>query len=235
MSHAIVTALNSEWQHLRHDDVSSWACVLPEIQSARTAQDLLTAVSQRPNEVIPVLIRQCQDGTELAGRVVLQALLSKMILMASSGQARGNPDSIGDMVATMWLLIRTFPLESSTSTTWAGRLTLDCLKRTHAHWAQDTSPAIPTTVAMQLAAPDVAEPEVVPARDVITLASAQGWLDATEEAVMTRLFCDELTVQETTQNLALSRATMFRKRRAALDSLRDHADDLGLDQLIESA
>lgn len=235
MSHAIVTALNSEWQHLRHDDVSSWACLLPAVQDACTADDLLVAVSQRPNEVIPVLIRQCQDGTELAGRVVLQALLSKLILMASSGQGRGNPDSIGDMVTTMWLLIRTFPLETSSSTNWAGRLTLDCLKRTHAHWAQDTSPTLSATVALQLATPDVAQPELAPARDVITLASTHGWLDETEEAVMTRLFCDELTVQETAQNLSLSRATMFRKRRAALDSLRDHADELGLEELTAAA
>lgn len=126
----LVNALNEEWHQLgpgHRDVVQSWARGEVALDGCRTAADVLARSQHRPDEVLGVLIALDHEGVGLAGRIVLQAMLGKMVVMACRDPQAG----VDDYVTQLWCRVRSYPLAERPHRI-AANLALDTLKAVHA-------------------------------------------------------------------------------------------------------
>lgn len=103
MSHTdpVVRSLNAEWRCLADAPTpADWSVV------ASTLGDLLRGIADDPDATLGELLRRHAAGDPLAGRVVLQALLGKLIRLAAQDARHG----VGDYVAECWLRLADYPL-----------------------------------------------------------------------------------------------------------------------------
>ncbi len=122
----IVEALNLEWQGLDGDfrgDAELWAARHQVLTGCRTLADVLAVVQRDADAGLHALLAEVASADQLAGRVVLQSLLGRMVRMA----ARDPRAGVDDYVAALWCQIRTYPLGSRPSSI-AANLALDTLK-----------------------------------------------------------------------------------------------------------
>lgn len=105
----VVNELNREWAWLALtcEEVDGWAARHASLRGCRTLGEVLAAVRPDPDGVLGALLRESATGSLRASRVVLQAMLGKVVLMT-----RADPCSGGQAyVAAMWERIRTYPIE----------------------------------------------------------------------------------------------------------------------------
>ncbi|HEX8508284.1 MAG TPA: hypothetical protein VF635_02125 [Propionibacteriaceae bacterium] len=122
----IVVRLNTEWAGLqdRHSEVvRKWAGSHGALSACDTLADLLDAVRSDPDGALFGLLTEAARGNGLAARVVLQAMLGKIVRLAS----RDVNATADDYVAAMWCRIATYPLQERPATI-AANLALDTLK-----------------------------------------------------------------------------------------------------------
>jgi len=113
---SIVTQLNTEWEEIRWDQ-ADW------LNPSPTLDEILTSVRFNPDRVLTNLIRACQVGHHNAGRVIVQALLPKLILMS-----RTYPyPSVEHLASALWIRISIYPLDRR-PTSVAANLVLDAKK-----------------------------------------------------------------------------------------------------------
>ncbi|MCW3159261.1 hypothetical protein [Micropruina sonneratiae] len=100
-SDASARALNAEWAQMQHRAVpADWP------QHPRSLGEVLAGIADDPDAVLGGLLLRNAAGDRLAGRVVLQALLGKLVLLA----ARDPVHSLGDYLAECWLRLASYPL-----------------------------------------------------------------------------------------------------------------------------
>jgi len=93
-----VTALNDEWSTLADEPAPlSWRAV-PALPLG-TLGDVLAGVRSAPDTVLLALLGLQAEGDALAGRVVVQAMLPKMILMAVRDDGVGCMPPAAELVA----------------------------------------------------------------------------------------------------------------------------------------
>ncbi len=134
----LAEVLNREWVHLvdtSRETVRAWADRHSCLQTCRDLDDVLEAIRAAPDECLPALLtedhhwcdadadRPKAGNCELAGRVVLQTMLDKMIMMAR----RDPTATLDDYVSLLWVRIRTYPLRRRPARI-AATLALDTLK-----------------------------------------------------------------------------------------------------------
>lgn len=122
----IIDALNADWDQMRllhHHEVSRWSSTYPALAGCLQLEDVLARVGSDADGVFAALLTENARGEELAGRVVLQAMLGKLVRMAS----RDPHGGVGDYVAGLWCGIQTYPLRQRASRI-AANLALDTLK-----------------------------------------------------------------------------------------------------------
>ncbi|QGN34564.1 RNA polymerase sigma factor [Microlunatus sp. Gsoil 973] len=137
---ALVDALNAEWDDLGQDRflgpqcrsvISRWARQTPVLHDCRTTTDVLDAIRSDPDPVLAALIGIHQahrtDGTaggdHLAGRILLQTMLGKIVTMA----ARDGHHGVEEYVGQLWARIAGYPLVHRPRRI-AANLALDTLK-----------------------------------------------------------------------------------------------------------
>lgn len=108
--------------------VAAWARRHPVLAGCVELRDVLTAVRPDPDAVLGALLQETADGCMVAGRVVLQALLPKMITMAGRD---AEPGVLDDYVCALWLRIIDYPLDRRPQRI-AANLVLDTLKTVRA-------------------------------------------------------------------------------------------------------
>ena len=112
----VVTRLNQEWEELGHEP-AEWMSPAPCLD------EVLTSIRFNPDQVLSNLIDACQRGNPLAGRVIVQALLPKIIL-----QSRTYPyPGAEDLLSALWIRIARYPL-THRPTSVAANLLLDSRK-----------------------------------------------------------------------------------------------------------
>ncbi|MBB1495156.1 hypothetical protein J4N02_01235 [Propioniciclava sp. MC1595] len=117
-----VTALNDEWSTLADEPAPlSWRAV-PALPLG-TLGDVLAGVRSAPDTVLLALLGLQAEGDALAGRVVVQAMLPKMILMA----VRDDGADVDDYLAALWVRVATYPVARRPRRV-AANLALDTLK-----------------------------------------------------------------------------------------------------------
>lgn len=121
-----LTGLNQEWLRLGEVEeprVRGWWSRRPCLAGHDSVATLVTDGRARDDAVLGALLQECGTGDDLAGRVVLQALLPGMVQMAG----RDRSADLSDYVAQLWCRIRTYPLERRPQRI-ANNLELDTLK-----------------------------------------------------------------------------------------------------------
>lgn len=209
----LVNALNAEWDQLVEADrgtVAEWARRQSALEACEGLGHLLDAVRANPDPVLGALVAECASGEELAGRTVLQAMLGKVVRMASSDAWAG----VDDYVAAMWMQIRTYPLQTR-PVRIAANLGLDTLKAVTAErgWcrAGEVTPYPPDTFVQQTFAAlhqagNRFDPEesALDASRVIRTARSLGLINAEAEAVLTCVYADGLSGKATAERLHTS-------------------------------
>lgn len=115
-SHLFVVQLNQEWDELRNQR-ATW------IHPSSSLNDILMSVRFNPDRVLGELIKACQSQFSIAGRVIIQALLPKLILLSRAYPYPG----VDHLVAAAWIRIARYPLVHR-PTAIAANLILDAKK-----------------------------------------------------------------------------------------------------------
>jgi DNA-directed RNA polymerase specialized sigma24 family protein len=149
---ALVDALNAEWHQLEGEpapagygraEIGRWAGRQRPLAGCVTPADVLTAIRADPDPTLGALITihqggavsppECSSGSavdplatrrdELAGRIILQTMLGKLVLMAR----RDSVHAVEDYVGQLWLRMGNYPLARRPRRV-AANLALDTLK-----------------------------------------------------------------------------------------------------------
>jgi DNA-directed RNA polymerase specialized sigma24 family protein len=122
----IVDQLNREWAELLPvtlGEVAAWAAASAQFGACRSLDDVLAAIRICPDSALGELINLGAAGDDLTYRTVLQSMLGKVVRLALA-----DPNSsVGDYVTSMWLHIKTYPLQARPRRI-AANLALDTLK-----------------------------------------------------------------------------------------------------------
>lgn len=105
---ATLTELNAEWTDLvaaSSPTVAEWTRRHPSLRPARDLQQLLDAIRARPDAAMSALLTLGREGDPLAWRVVLQAMLGRVVVLC-----RARPDRFDETVSELWLAIAEYPL-----------------------------------------------------------------------------------------------------------------------------
>jgi hypothetical protein len=122
----LVEALDREWSELVRTDrgtAKRWAGRHPALAPYRSLEDILSIAKLHSDAVLAALLIEVSVGDRLAGRVILQALVGRMVRMAQ----RDPRSSIDDYLARLWCVINSYPL-SRRPVRIAANLSLDTLK-----------------------------------------------------------------------------------------------------------
>ena len=125
---AVLRRMDAEWAALQEDAQAAeacrqWASGTTVLAGCATPSGVLARVATAPDVVLGHLLREASAGDRLAARVVLQALLPKVVRMASVDRAA----EVDDYVAAMWCEIASYPLARRPRSV-AANLALDTLK-----------------------------------------------------------------------------------------------------------
>ncbi|WP_394276238.1 hypothetical protein [Luteococcus sp.] len=225
MSNHVFVQMNREWEILSTTDVSCWVADEPALAQCSTAADVLAAIPCQPNEVLLFLVREAQAGNTLAGRIIIQTMIGKLIRMSISGRARSIPSADMDLVASLWERVMTLPLSGRLNNV-AARLALDTLNLTQHLWSREEISRLSPEVATKLVfdvAPDTGDDDL---RAADVLAMGEQWLSDDDAEVMRLLYGQGASVAEVAARLEVSPQKIYRRRQVGLSVLRDHADEL---------
>ncbi|MFT3860114.1 RNA polymerase sigma factor [Micropruina sp.] len=200
-----VNRLNREWAVLRHREVPShWI-------EGGTVAEVFARIGDEPDGALGTLITRHADGDLLAGRVVLQAVLGKLVLLA----ARDPRHGVADYVAECWLQLCRYPLQRR-PVRIAANLVLDTRR---ALWAGDSPlPSVDPVALDQLAherQPDGAA--------VIRTALKLGLIDGASAACLIAVYYLGLPSHEAARSLNTTAHVVRWRNARALRRLAPHA------------
>ena len=127
ISTGVIGALNREWEHLRDTPTPShWPASLTSSPTVGAVLDRIRSCrSSEADAALHALLTLHAQGHELAGRMVLQSMLGKVVKLARTAVARGFVDPDNTVVELMWTAVHTYPLTRTSCV--AGNLALDAL------------------------------------------------------------------------------------------------------------
>lgn len=159
--------LSDDWRrvcrlHSTQHNLRRWAEAELVLEGAGSLGDLLDRIdaadAEGADRLLLALVRLAQGGQQLAGRVVLQAMLPKLARMARSLRPAGNDDRWAEdrrhiAVATLWEVIHAYPVARRESRV-AANLALDTL---HRLTSQQRKPPAEVPIAPEEAADRLAQ------------------------------------------------------------------------------
>ena len=122
----IVEALDREWCELVRDEdeaVARWGDRHGVLAPYRSLDDVLSGTRLNSDAVLAALLTEFSAGDKLAGRIVLQALIGRMVRMAQ----RDPRASVDDYLTRLWCVIGSYPLKRR-PVRIAANLSMDTLK-----------------------------------------------------------------------------------------------------------
>ncbi|HEY9290535.1 MAG TPA: sigma factor-like helix-turn-helix DNA-binding protein [Microlunatus sp.] len=246
---ALVDALNAEWSTFEQDrwlasysraEVCRWVSGNSALVGCATVADVLTAIRSDPDQVLASLIAIHQAdqiptssgshgssrsaGVELAGRIVLQTMLGKLVTMARQDRRHGIEDYVGQL----WARIGSYPLVRRPRRI-AANLALDTLKAVTHETADFSSPvaAVPVTVReLELAGIGRAasdEAADLSARRVLRTAAELELIDESTRCLLLSVYADGLSSAEAACRHGLTPTTVRFRCSRAIRKLAAHA------------
>ncbi|GAA3565623.1 hypothetical protein GCM10022197_21880 [Microlunatus spumicola] len=223
--------MDAEWAALQEDGPAAracrrWADGSVELAGCARPSDVLDRVARAPDVVLGWLLAYAAGGDDLAARVVLQALLPKVVRMAAV-DPRAEVD---DYVAAMWCSVAAYPLVRR-PTSVAANLALDALKAVHRlrHPAPDvvTSPEVVLQAADHAhgavvgRADDVAGPSVA---EVLDRARRHRLVDPATGDLLRSVYADGLSRASAARRHGLSPGAVRQRCSRAVKVLAAHAE-----------
>lgn len=207
-----VAKLNREWAALAAD---RHPFPVDEALPAGSYGDLLPAIRAAPDAVLWRLLRLHATGDHRAGRVVLQAMLGKVVLLAR-GDDRHDPD---EYLAELWLVIAGYPLGRRPERI-AANLALDTLKAVRGRRHRESPMGLGG-----LERPAPGEP-AWRVEDVLVVASSLGLVDEPTCRCLRAVYGRGLRSHEAARELQMSAAMVRYRTSRAVRRLAAHADQL---------
>jgi DNA-directed RNA polymerase specialized sigma24 family protein len=227
----VLRRMDAEWAALQEDGSAAQACRrwaegTAELAGCGSPADVLDRVAGAPDVVLGGLLAGAARGDRLAARVVLQALLPKVVRMASV-DPRAEVD---DYVAAMWCSVAAYPV-ARRPTSVAANLALDTLKAVHRqrHPAPDvvTSPEVVLQAADHPHAAvvgrtvDPAGPSVA---DVLDRARQHRLVDPATTDLLRSVYADGLSGASAARRHGLSPGAVRQRCSRAVKVLAAHAE-----------
>lgn len=213
----LVHALNEEWRQLvsgQNELVQGWAEGEPVLNGCRDVADVLVRSQHHPDQVLGLLIALDHDGVGVAGRIVLQAMLGKMVLMAGRDPQAG----VDDYVTQLWCRVRSYPLAERPRRI-AANLALDTLKSVKAERygrAPTVRGQVATCLTLELTGSEQpAAPVDLSAARVLRAATELGLIDDPTCRLLAAVYAEGWSGREVADQLQISHSTLrFRCSRA---------------------
>lgn len=206
-----LASLDAEWRHLvdAHPHAPyAWRRDCAAFASASGLVEALAAIRTDPDAALHHLLIAHAGGDALAGRVVLQAVLPKLVRMALVDAAA----SLDDYLAAAWERIANYPTDAR-RTSVAANLALDTLKTVK---REQRRPAIQP--ALPPRGPDVAA--------ILAHATRLGWLDDDAAATLGAVYLDGRSGADAARHLGTSPGAVRVRCHRAVTVLREHAAEL---------
>jgi hypothetical protein len=172
---------------------------------APTAEMVLQSIRFNPDQVLGELIAACQQGHQLAGRVVVQALLPKLVNLARTWP---YPE-VDHLVSGLWVRLANYPLARRPASI-AANLVLDTRKD-----IVGEARATPVLLASPVG-PDLR------ARSVIEVAGRLGLAGWQSLSILEMVYVDELPRQQVADRHAMSVEAVRRRCCDTVRTLRAH-------------
>ena len=233
---SLVEALDREWCELdrRHPGaVSRWADRHDVLAPCGSFDDVLSAARLDSDPILAALLTEVSIGDQLAGRVVLQALIGRIVRMAQRDPRAG----IDDYLARLWCAINSYPL-SRRPVRIAANLSMETLKsvsREHRWPGRADIVLWPSSESLEeLLEPatldgspcDLPLPVDVEVLQVIKASSSLSLIDDSDAALLRSVYADGMTGKEAARRFHTS-ASMVRVRCSkAVNRLAAHAGAL---------
>ena len=192
--------------------VTAWASRHDAVMGCRDLHDVVSAIPTAPDRVLAALLVEVAEGCPIAPRVVLQAMLPKMIRFAAVDPVA----AVSDYLAHLWLRIATYPLDRR-PTGIAGNLALDTLKAVKAEQAPRPIPVD----RLDESAPGPADE--LSARRLLRAAARLRLIDPITHATMFSVYADGLTEPETAARHRVTPTTVRRRCNRGIRTLAAHA------------
>jgi DNA-directed RNA polymerase specialized sigma24 family protein len=231
-----VDALDREWCELdrRHPGVvNRWAGQHDVLASCRSFDDLLSAARLCSDPVLAALLTEVSMGDQLAGRVVLQALIGRMVRMAQRDPRAG----IDDYLARLWCAINSYPLQRR-PVRIAANLSMDTLKAVsgeHRWIGRGEITLWPSSESLEeLLSPagldgtrcDSPQPADVEARRVLEAGSLLRLIDNSSAALLQSVYVDGMTGAQAARRLHTSAGMVRVQCSKVVRELAAHAVEL---------
>jgi DNA-directed RNA polymerase specialized sigma24 family protein len=226
----IVEALNRDWDELvdRHrGSVRGWSRRHGALAECRSLADVLLAARGQPDAVLGALLTEVSTGDPLAARVVLQAMLGRMVRMAGRDPAAG----VDDYLSALWCRIRSYPLAARPSRI-AANLSMDTFKTVSAErrWLREAevTPWPPVVFWDEEHDHLLVEQEVDPfvASAVLAAGRDRGVIDGPVHALLFSVYVDELTGPQAADRHWTTAESVRVRCSRALRRLAAHRDEL---------
>lgn len=197
----LIDALNADWDQLvacHRGAAAEWADRHPVLDGCGGLAHVLARVAAEPDLVLGALLAECAEGDQLAGRVVLQTMLGKIVRMAACDAEAG----VDDYVSALWITISAYPLTARPRRI-AANLALDTLKavRQERQWLRkgEVTPYPPEAFVRELlqdaagARGENGDEVDLDARRVIDAAQRLGLISGTTGEVLASVYADGLS------------------------------------------
>jgi hypothetical protein len=232
----LVEALDREW----HELVSShgaaaigWGDRHVALALCQSLDDILSAMKLNSDPVLGALLTEVSTGDRLAGRVVLQSLIGRMVRMAQ----RDPRASVDDYLAALWCVINSYPL-SRRPVRIAANLSLDTLKAvtTEHRWlrrgditlwpSSESLEELLEPVGLDGSAYYSLPPVDVEVSRVLQAGSLLSLIDDPEAALLHSIYADGISGDRAARRFHLSEATVRVRCSKAVRRLAAHAVEL---------
>lgn len=212
---SLLNRLNTEWANLASTEApASWAQAEPVLPST-TLGDVLAMIRLAPDDLLSALLRIGAGRDVVAQRVVLQAMLPRIVLDAAADHVGG----FDEYVSELWVSIADYPLTRRPARI-AANLALDTRKRVRRRTRH--VPVDPGDL-LTVPAPE-AEPGGLDA--VLTAARRAALIDAGTERTLRLVYSDGLRSDQAAALLGTTPAALRQSCSRAVRRLAAHAAQL---------
>ena len=233
---SVVEALDREWCELvrgHRETAAHWADRHDVLASCRTLDDVLSVAKLNSDPVLAALLTEVSIGDQLAGRVVLQALIGRMVRMAQ----RDLRSSVDEYLASLWCVINNYPLQRR-PVRIAANLSLDTLKAVSrerwrlgrgsvALWPSSESLEELLSPAGLDGTPYNSPPPVdLEALEVLEAGRQLRLIDDSASALLTSVYVDGMTGTQSARRFHTSPGMIRVRCSKAVRQLAAHADEL---------
>jgi hypothetical protein len=203
------------------------------LASCRSLDDILSVAKLDSDPVLAALLTEVSGGDQLAARVVLQALIGRMVRMAQR-DFRSNAE---DYLAALWCVINSYPL-SRRPVRIAANLSLDTLKSVSSEhrwlrrgdvtlWPSSASlEELLEPVALDGSPFDFVPPTDVEVRRVLEAGKFLNLIDDSDAAVLHSVYADGMSGSRAADRLHISEGMVRVRCSKAVRRLAAHAVEL---------